>query len=428
MADGGQRKRILLTTFGSLGDLYPYLAIALGLKARGHDPIIATSAGYEQMVRNLDLDFHAVRPDVPDPASSPEQMRLVMDERRGTEEVLQRWVLPALRDANDDLDAASAGVDLMVTHILTFAAPLVAERRGIPWVSTALQPGRFFSAYDPPLFARTEFFARKPFLGPWFWCPYRRLASRLTRSLFTPLYDFRADLGLPPSDEVPVIDGQSPFLVLALFSPVLAQTQPDWPPQTVVTGFPFFEPPGGETLPPELAAFLDTGSPPIVFTLGSSAVYDPGRFYEDSAEAARRLGQRAVLLVGRGTDTAAGSWSKEILAVEYAPHASLFPRAAAIVHQGGIGTTAQAMRSARPMVVVPFAHDQPDNARRLQRLGISRTIPRREYTVERVTRELRQVLDEAGYGQRAREVGRQVREEDGVGAACDALERLLRVT
>jgi UDP:flavonoid glycosyltransferase YjiC (YdhE family) len=228
-----------------------------------------------------------------------------------------------------------------------------------------------------------------------------------------------------PTDEVPVIDGQSPLLVLALFSWLLGQPQPDWPPQTVVTGFPFFDPPGGTALSPELTAFLDAGPAPVVFTLGSSAVYDPGRFYEVSVEAVKQMGQRAVLLVGRGTATATGALSEEILAVDYAPHSALFPRAAAIVHQGGIGTTAQGMRSGRPTVVVPFAHDQPDNARRLERLGISRTIPRREYSSEQVVSELRHVLEEPGYGDRAREVGQQVREEDGVGAACDALERLL---
>ena len=117
---------------------------------------------------------------------------------------------------------------------------------------------------------------------------------------------------------------------------------------------------------------------------------------------------------------------RDVLAVDYVPHAAIFPRAAAIVHQGGIGTTAEAMRSGRPMVVVPFAHDQPDNARRVERLGISRTIPRQQYTVRRAVSNLRRVLEDLIYARRAADVGRRIRTEDGVGTACAALEQVIR--
>ena len=160
------KKRILLSTFGSLGDLYPYLAIALGLQERGHLPIIATSAAYRQTVEGFGLEFHPVRPDIPEPSEMPDKMRRVMDQRRGTEVVLQEWVLPTLPDSFDDLMDAAEGADLLVSHLLTFATPLVAELRGIPWVSTALQPSAILSAYDPPLFPQTALFAKIPFLGP----------------------------------------------------------------------------------------------------------------------------------------------------------------------------------------------------------------------------------------------------------------------
>jgi UDP:flavonoid glycosyltransferase YjiC (YdhE family) len=115
-----------------------------------------------------------------------------------------------------------------------------------------------------------------------------------------------------------------------------------------------------------------------------------------------------------------------MVAFPYAPYAELFPRAAAIVHQGGIGTTAQAMRSGRPMLVMPYGHDQPDNAVRVARLGIARTIARRHYTPARAAAELRPLLDKPVYGQRAAAVGKALQQEDGVRAACDALEGLLR--
>ena len=231
---------------------------------------------------------------------------------------------------------------------------------------------------------------------------------------------------MPPVRTVPLLNGHSPWSVLALLSSLLAQPQPDWPQRTVVTGFPFLISSGEGALPPELESFLKNGSAPIVFTLGSSAVMTPGAFYEASAEAAARLGRRAVLLVGKDAEVKSQASSNDVLAVGYVPHAAIFTRAAAVVHQGGIGTTAEAMRSGRPMVVVPFAHDQPDNARRVERLGISRTIPRRQYTVERAVRTLRHVLEDPIYAERAVDVGRRIRAEDGVGAACVALEQVLR--
>jgi UDP:flavonoid glycosyltransferase YjiC (YdhE family) len=216
--------------------------------------------------------------------------------------------------------------------------------------------------------------------------------------------------------------------VLALFSKLLADKQPDWPRQAVITGFPFYDKDGEVGMPSELIRFLDAGPPPLVFTLGSSAVLDAGTFYEHSANAAKLLGRRAVLLVGKDPRNQPASLSDGIVAFDYAPFSELFSRAAAIVHQGGIGTTAQAMRSGRPMLVMPYAHDQPDNADRVSRLGIARTIPRHRYTPARATADLRHLLDNPAYSQRASEVGAEMRKDDGVRAACDALELLLQTS
>ena len=132
-----------------------------------------------------------------------------------------------------------------------------------------------------------------------------------------------------------------------------------------------------------------------------------------------------MLLVGRDTGNRPASLPEGVIAVEYAPFAALFPRAAAVVHQGGVGTTGQAMRAGRPMLVMPFAHDQPDNAERVRRLGIARTIPRHRYGAAAAARELGTLLDDPGYSERAASVGERVRREDGVASACDALEALI---
>ena len=420
-------KRIVLTSFGSLGDLHPYIAVALGLKARGHNVVLATSAYYREKIQALGIGFHAVRPDMPDFDANPELAARLMDQRKGTERILLELVFPALRDSYDDLLAAVQGADLLVSHSLTYAAPCIVEKIGIPWASTMLQPLGFFSVYDPPVLAPAPFFSKLRFLGPLLYRPLFGVAKWSVRSWCEPLRRFRADLGLPPSMVHPLIEAQhAPGLVLALFSELLAAKQRDWPVQTRITGFPFYDRDGAAGMPAELSRFLDAGPPPIVFTLGSSAVMDAGTFYHHSAEAAKLLGRRAVLLIGKNPRNRPPNPPDGIAAFDYAPFSELFPHAAAIVHQGGVGTTGQAMRSGRPMLVMPYAHDQPDNAERVTRLGIARTIRRRQYTPARVAKQLRELLDNQSYAIKAAEVGKRMAGENGVQAACDALEGFLK--
>jgi UDP:flavonoid glycosyltransferase YjiC (YdhE family) len=292
-----------------------------------------------------------------------------------------------------------------------------------------LAPFGFLSPHDPPIIPAAPWFLR-PLrrFGPAVYGPVFRVARMVSRGWAEPYHRLRGELGLPRGAD-PLFEGQhAPDLVLALFSRDFATAQRDWPAQSVITGFPFYDRDGEAGLAPELARFLDAGPPPIVFTLGTSAVLDAGRFYDESAEAARRLGRRAVLLVGKETGNRPAGLSNEIAAFDYAPYSEVLPRAAAIVHQGGVGTTAQALRSGRPMLVVPFAHDQPDNADRAARLGVARVIPRARYTATRAARELSRLLGDPAYEARAVEVGGKIRAEDGVGTACDALESLLGIT
>jgi UDP:flavonoid glycosyltransferase YjiC (YdhE family) len=263
--------------------------------------------------------------------------------------------------------------------------------------------------------------ARSPFLSRTF----RRFTERITRRWAEPVQRFRRSIGLAAGQN-PILDGQhSPHLVLAMFSRWLTDPQPDWPAATVVTGPVLYNGAASPELSGELERFLAAGDPPIVFTLGTSAVEAAGSFYDVSGGAARRLRRRAVLLIGRHAHNRPREAGGDVLALEYAPHATLFPRAAAVVHQGGVGTLHQALAAGKPTLVVPFAHDQPDNAMRVARLGVSRTVFPRRYTEAVVVRELGELLAAGEYARRAADVGTKVRSEDGPGAASDAIERLL---
>ena len=260
-----------------------------------------------------------------------------------------------------------------------------------------------------------------------------RWGRKVTNHWARPLADLRRKEGLDAPGRSTLFEF-SPWGTLALFSRYFAAPQVDWPANVEVTGFSFYDRrgslPGMHEGPEELSAlerFLDAGPPPVLFTLGSSAVMQAGTFYQEGAEAARKLGVRAILLVGmlRRVDER-GLASADVHVASYAPYSRVMPRCSATVHQGGIGTTAQALRAGRPMIVVPWSHDQPDNAYRVERLGVGRSIGRKHYTQKRVQDELKRLLSDVTYAKRAQVLGDQIRAEDGIQTALDAIERTLR--
>ena len=423
--------RIILSNIGTFGDINPLIAIALELKRRGHVPVMAVPAVFEGKIRPLGLEFHAVRPDI-DPKNTI-LVAMIYDVKKGTERGLREFLFPALRQTYDDLlDAATKPVraDLMLLGELNYAGPLVAEMTGIPWASYLLAPMSFFSAFDPPVLPMYPRLARADRTVPGMGRAMQRLARFVSRKWAQPIYDLRNDLGLPRGRNPLFSAKHSPYLVLALFSRVLGTEQKDWPENTRITGFCFYDADAGNAeLPGHLEEFLAAGPAPVVFTLGSAAVLAAGNFYEVSAKAAIRLGERAVLLIGADErNRPRAALPATICVAEYAPYSALFARASMVVHQGGVGTTAQCLRAGKPMLIMPYSHDQPDNARRMRRLKVARVIQRKDYTPLRVARKLKAMLEDLRYAQRGEEVAKLLKHEDGVRTACDALEELQRIT
>jgi UDP:flavonoid glycosyltransferase YjiC (YdhE family) len=421
-------KRIVLTTFGSYGDLHPYLALARGLMKRGHEPVIATTEIYRPKVEQEGIAFHATRPDLADLGDQAEVVRRVYDPRHGAEYMTRQLIMPHLPRTFDDLAAVARGADLLVSHAITYAAPLVARKLDLPWLSTILSPMVFLSTYDPPTLPPAPWLKHLHRFSPALYRLAFRAMRSTVRSWSEPVRQLARERGLPEPRGDPLFEGQfSPHGTLAMFSSVLADPQPDWPPRTHITGFPFHD--ADEVAPQAMHAlddFLAAGDPPIVVTLGSSAVFDARDFYRQAVEIPRHLGRRAVLLTGRQAgDQGLGSLPRDVFATDYAPHSKVFPRAAAVVHQGGVGTLAQALRAGRPMLVIPFSHDQPDNAERAERLGVARSIPRAKFSVDGGVAALRELLDDPRYAKAAEAVASRIAGEDGVGAACARIESLL---
>jgi rhamnosyltransferase subunit B len=430
-------RKVVLATVGSLGDLHPFIALGRALRGPGLDVVLACATEYRSKVEAAGIAFHPLRP-----GFDELQNDLNMDRAQLTRGVIDRstflftkLVLPYVRTAYEDMMQATADADLVLPSSLAFGARLAAEKRGLPWLAVVLQPMMFLSSYDPPVIPKAEWLStllRR--LGP---APTRHtlwILKKAINGLFRPLHALRADLGLAPTAQNPLFDGQfAQAGAIGLYSRLLGEVQPDYPQPTAVVGFATFDSEDGlaAVLDPAVNAFLQAGSAPLVFSLGSLIVHSPGSFYRESLEAARRLKRRAVLLVG---EQALGGFahfgSDQVYVCAYAPHSLLFPRAAAIVHHGGIGTLAQALRSGRPQLIVPYFADQIDNAARAARLGVARVSSPGRYRAASASRELARLLGDPGCIARAAKVGESVASEDGAAQAArivlDMLERLGR--
>ncbi|MDH4043592.1 MAG: glycosyltransferase [Gemmatimonadota bacterium] len=413
--------RITVLTVGSRGDVQPYLALGAGLRAAGHDVRLATHARFRDTIEERGLAF---RPLEGDP-------RELIRGRAGAEWLASgestirfahrflRLFRPLLRPYLDDVQAACAGSDAIVFAPLAFAAWHVAEALGVPSWMAAVQPAtrtRAFpalpaaarespgGAYNLATHILTEqlvWQALRPALNAW------RRESLALRPL--PL---RGPFRLMQTRRTPVLYG---------FSPLVLPKPTDWPPWYQLTGYWFLDRPAGWSPPPRVARFLASGPPPVYVGFGSMVPRDPAATTDLVLGALRRAGVRGILATGWMGETTV-SLPDQVLAVDDIPHDWLFPRVAAVVHHGGAGTTAAAMRAGRPAVVVPFFADQPFWAGRVAGLGVGPPpIPHRRLTLDRLAWAIRIAVRDDAVARRALALGDRLRAEDGVARAVEAI-------
>ncbi len=416
--------RIVINSWGSYGDVNPYLSLAVALRARGHEAVLALPAHFADDVARAGFAFAPVgRVMDLETAVSEGVVGRIMSARRGAEFIYRELLMPVLTETYRELLAACEGADLLVSQPLGVAAPLVAEVTGVRWAATVLAPLSFGSGYEMVVPPPAPWLKQLEMLGPGVGHFFARFMRTVSAPWAAPVQSLRRDLGLAPGAH-PIFEGQfGAPRVLAMFSRVLASPQPDWPTHTHITGQLTHDTTHADALSPALQHFLDAGEAPIVFTLGSSMVQHSGTFYDESIRAARALGQRAVFLAGASTTARlAHTLPASMCMIDAAPHSLLFPRARVIVQHCGVGTLGSSLRAGVPILSVPFAHDQPDNAWRAERLGVSRTLRPGAYRATRVSHELRQLIDVPSYAERALAISAIVQSEGGAATACDVLE------
>jgi UDP:flavonoid glycosyltransferase YjiC (YdhE family) len=415
-----------LVTAGSRGDIQPYIALGRGLQARGHTARLATHALYADWIRGHGLEFAPVEGD-PMAAFQHEHGREWLETGRRGNHFLRgfhRYLGPLLRQATADTVVACADSDLIlfsgVAFYVTYSA---AEKLNKPFLQAYLQPINPTRAFPSVIYPTRRKgggifnYATHAMGGYQIWLRLRPVLNEIRRDL----------LDLPPMPllgpfpemflrKLPVVHG---------YSPTLLPKPRDWSEALFVPGFWFLDEDDTYQPPAELARFLADGSPPIYVGFGSMTGNDPERLTRITLEALRLSGQRAVLLSG-WAGLAAGDVPPEVLRLDGAPHSWLFPRMAAIVHHGGIGTTHEALRASVPQAIAPFFADQPFWADRVHALGVSPPpVLQGDLTAEHLADAIRAAVSDTAMRERAAEVGCRVRAERGVDESVELIERYL---
>lgn len=410
--------RVILIPIGSAGDVFPYLAIGRRLRERGHDAVVVTSGYFRQTVEAQGLRFREF--------GTAEQFRQIMQDpnlwhpMRGFKTVMAAMHDQAglMRTLESELQPGC----VMVAHSLAFAARLLQEKLGAAMISITLQPAVLRSFHEGPTMSGSRRTSDMPLWlqrGMW-WIADRFMVDPYVARVLDPLRD---SLGLPRIRRFFREWIFSPDLTIATFPEWFAARQPDWPGQLRQTGFPLSDCFGGET-PAELETLLASGDPPIVFTPGSANIH-AREFFTAAAGACHKLSRRGVLLT-RHPEQLPASLPAAVSHFPFAPLSQILPRCAALVHHGGIGTTAAGLAAGVPQLIMPLSHDQPDNAARVLRLGAGTRLWPRQFTAERVAASLQPLLESADVRHRCQDYACRCAAQDGVSEAADLIEARLR--
>ncbi len=408
-------KKILFVALGSYGDVHPMIGIARRMQERGHDVLFGTNGYFIPLAEKCGLRCTELG-----------TAELYLNALKSIDLFHPRKALPFIVDMIGKLTrtvydcVSTQKPDICVAASLAFGARVARDKHNIPLATVIFAPSVIHSYQSPPAL---------PALRPWYpswltWLLYRIGDYALIDPRLGPSVNgLRRELGLPPAHRMMTDYWLSPDCVLSLFPDwfVGPRLPADWPAQVHCTGFPLFDEKGVTDLDPKIDHFLSAGTPPIVFTPGSAMLHGQ-RFFEESLAVCQKINQRGLFLTRYG-EQIPKNLPDTVRYFPFAPLSQVLPRSAAFVSHGGIGSVAQGLASGRPQLVTFMAHDQPDNAARVIKLGAGLGIDYRHYTRETGANLLGRMLAEPSFTDRAAECRGKLLADDAIANACDVIEK-----
>jgi rhamnosyltransferase subunit B len=414
-------RQVLLVGLGSAGDVHPFAGLGAEFLARECRVTLITSGVYRKFAAEEGFDYRELMTEAQYLTAAADPR--LWDPRRSYWAFFQDVMLPTMRATYQAVvDAHVPGKTVVVAPGYAIGARIACEQLGIPLATCHLAPLQFRSGYQN---RRLPGATLPDWLPPWakrlsFW-----LGDRVSDSIAGPAINgFRAELRLPPVRRIIWHWWNSPQLILGMFPAWFAEPQVDWPSQTRLVGFPLYDGQQQRPAPPGLQRFLAAGDPPLVFTPGTAMAHAAG-FFRTSLAACVKLQRRAVF-VTRFPEQLPSPLPDTVFAADYVPFADLLPRAAAVVHHGGIGSSAQAIAAGIPQLVRPMSTDQPDNAYRLCRLGVAESLTPQQYRVAAVVAAIERLTSSRSVRAACQRWASQVSGPRAISLACDYVESLLK--
>lgn len=422
--------RITILTVGSRGDVQPYLALGLGLQRAGHQVTLASHEPFRDWVESYGLPFWPTAGNPMD-AIQGEAGRNWLESSQNPLTFVRRMFAvaqPMMEEILAAWEEACQNAELIIYPILaSMGAQSLGEKLGIPVCAAYLQHVHRSALYqwslaqpqlrlgplvlEGPIYNRGTHFVAEHI----FWQAIRPIVNRWrVQKLRLPRYPISSQF---------TAWVKSGALCLYGISPTVLPKAPEWGREIHMTGYWFLDHPAEWQPSQQLQAFLDNGPPPVYIGFGSMSNRNPEAVTEIVIAALERTGQRGLLLSGWG-GLEKQALPNHILAIDSVPHDWLFPQTAAVVHHGGMGTTAAGLRAGVPSIVTPFFADQPFWGWRVHKLGCGPTpIPRRQLTAERLSDAIHVALSNSEIQQAAERIGQKIRAENGVQNAVDLIER-----
>ncbi len=409
---------VIITTLGSGGDVIPFIAIGRSLNARGHRTTLVTNPHFEATALHAGLEFVPVGT-----TESYERATQSLDSWHPLRSLLQmsrEVILPGLVPVHETIERlAVPNNTVVVANCLAMGARIALETMAVPLITVLTTPLCLRSLRSPPQMPGAG-------VARWFGSWGTRMAYRIGDYLFDrilaePVNAFRRGFNLPSVRRLMRDWWLSPDLVLGIWPDWYAAAQPDWPAHVRLMGFVCYDPAPDAASSAEADQFISRGPPPIIFTPGTAMRY-AHKFFTSAVEACRLTG-RPGMLVTPYTEHIPSELPDGIIHVPSIPFGEFLPRVAAVVHHGGVGTVAQALRAARPQIVCPMGYDQFDNGARVVHLGVGASLPPGQLNGRRMAAALDQLLSSAEVAGRCCEVAAQIEPQEGVRLACEMIER-----
>ncbi len=411
--------RIIIHAIGSAGDVHPFIGIGIALQKRGHEVFIITNPVFQDRIIGNGLGFR--------PLGTEEAFNLIKKDpdlwhpHRAFAAVVRHAVDPSYEPILETTrELHVPGRTVLVASSLAFAARNARNLLDIPMVTVHLAPSLFPSVYRQPEIHGMVFGSGAPkFLKRLQWAVGGRIVDH---HALPALNRFRREHGLAPAKHLLREWWHSPDRVIALFPDWFAAPQPDWPVQVRQTGFSMFDGNEPEARSPDLEKFLSEGPAPVIFTPGSAMIHGHA-FFEEAVGAIRQLGCRAIFLTG-SKDHLPHSLPAGTAHFSYVPFSKILPRAAVLVHHGGIGTCAQALQAGIPQLIQPMAHDQLDTLSRVRDLGVGLGIAPAKFKAKNIVAALEKLLGDSGFKNRAVETAKQFDVAGWMDGTCEWIEKL----